>query len=262
MTKNAVLLTFLLFGGTQSVQAQTFKVGDYVEMLSGATWMPCVVKTPLQLNGYGVSCGATDYTAIAGPQYIRGRVPTDQEHMTELETALALLKISSRAIDRFVDGGKPLPDDSPGTLYGTREPVTCAERTAPAHGAPSAEQAKQYVICDSEHVFGSSLFLVANVKVQVAPVSHPPNGIVIMNAAGINPGQPVWDIRGSLTQYQCSRTGATDNDFARTHNCNIINQPAATGYCYKNTFGDWHCVMSDPQHTGAPMPYQLPPDGN
>jgi hypothetical protein len=33
------------------------------------------------------------------------------------------------------------------------------------------------------------------------------------------------------------------NDFARAHNCWVIEQPAVKGYCWKDTFGDWHRCM-------------------
>ena len=158
----------------------------------------------------------------------------------------------------------PRPGNGLGAKYGTREPKSCAARTAPAKGAPSPEQARQYFICDAEHEFGSSLFLVANVKVQVAPVAHPPNQTIReINASDLDPSQPVWDIRGSLTQYQCSQTASWDNPYARTHNCTVEDHPTATGYCFKNTFAEWHCVMSDIQHTGTnTQRNMLPPDGN
>ena len=39
--------------------------------------------------------------------------------------------------------------------------------------------------------------------------------------------------------------------------------PTATGYCYKNNFGDWHCPMWDLAHALAKsLPNQLPPAGN
>ena len=87
MTKNAALLTFvLLTAAVQSAQAQPFKVGDYVDFQSGGTWTPCTVSTPLQNNGYGVSCGATDYTTVADPRYIRGLAATAEDQRIAAET--------------------------------------------------------------------------------------------------------------------------------------------------------------------------------
>ena len=99
-------------------------------------------------------------------------------------------------------------------------------------------------------------------KVQVAPVSHPPNAISLeLTAARIDPRQPIWDIRGSFTSYQSVALASVmaGNDFASTHNCRMAEQPSATGYCYKDTFADWHCGMI----SGAAKwkTNMLPPEG-
>src|ERR1039458_10641412 len=87
MTKNVVLLTSLLFTGVvHSVQAQPFKVGDYVEANYGNQWIPCRVITALQNNAYGVSCGIYDLTPMAVPQSIRARTPRSEEHTSELQS--------------------------------------------------------------------------------------------------------------------------------------------------------------------------------
>jgi hypothetical protein len=52
-------------------------------------------------------------------------------------------------------------------------------------------------------------------------------------------------------------------DFGRTHNCNSVEQPNATGSCWKNTFGDWHCLMDDAKNLLVNIrPNQMPPAGN
>jgi hypothetical protein len=249
-----VLLTLVvaLAGAVQPAQAQPFRVGDYVDFQSGGTWTPCMVTKPLQNNGYGVSCGVTDYTTVADPQYIRSRVATADDQRIAAETATALARL-------------PRPGNGPGAAYNTREPKTCATRSAPARGAPSAEQARQYFICDAEHVLAVNLSLVANVKVQVAPVVHPVAQVMILKASvsDIDPNQPVWDIRGSFTQYQCGRPASWDNAFARTHNCTVTEMSTAAGFCYKNTFGDWHCGMTDPAFTNVnTRQHVLPPESN
>lgn len=90
-----------------------------------------------------------------------------------------------------------------------------------------------------------SLALVANVKVEVAAVSHVPNDFTRGVTPDMDPSQPVWDIRGSFTNYRCAPLDSliAGNDFARTHKCWVLDQPIATGYCYENTFGDWHCGL-------------------
>jgi hypothetical protein len=98
--------------------------------------------------------------------------------------------------------------------------------------------------------------------VQVAAVSHPPNQLVKeITAATMDPSEPIWDIRGSFTIYRCDALASltAQNDFARSHNCWVSVQPKGTGYCYKDTFGDWHCGL-----TGTLTNWQansLPPQG-
>ena len=48
-----------------------------------------------------------------------------------------------------------------GAKFGARDPLTCASTKEPSKGAPSPEQAKQYVRCHWEKVeAGNSLFLL------------------------------------------------------------------------------------------------------
>ena len=58
----------------------------------------------------------------------------------------------------------------PGAPFGARDPAACASRKAPAKGAPTVDQAKAYLFCDSELLvagtFGGSgayLYLIADV---------------------------------------------------------------------------------------------------
>jgi len=246
MTKSVALVAFLLStGALHSLNAQPFKAGDHVEAHLFDQWLPCTVFQPVAnylvpnsgLRGYTVTCVIN---AASGPQEqfvgladIRARAATAEDKKQETETAAALAR-------------QPR-GNGVGAKYGARDPRTCSSRTAPAHGAPSAEQARQYVICELEQGDGRSpLLLVTNVKVQVAAVSHPPNQFVQESAAAtIDPREPVWDLRGSFTSYRCDSLSSlmAGNDFARTHNCWVIEQPVATGYCFKDTFGDWHCGM-------------------
>lgn len=259
-TKSAALSILLLLpGAVWALQAPTFKIGDSVEIRihGSGEWdpEPCtVIKLPRPealYGSYGVRCNNSNATVYvyALPKTIRAHAATAEDKRAEAETAAALAR-------------QPRPGNTLGAMYGTREPKTCATRTAPSRGAPSADQARQYFICDSEKVYGTSLILVTNVKVQVAPISHPPNDLIKeLAAADIDPREPVWDIRGSFTRYHCGKTGPQIvNPFVRTHNCIAWDQPATTGYCYKNTFADWHCAM-----VGAlanERRDQLPPEGN
>jgi len=256
--RDRVLSTVLLFTGlAHSLQAKTFKVGDYVEAktVGNATdvWEPCTVSRPMVRNQYRLDCGPIG--VFLEPRFIRLRAATAEDKRVEAETAEALAR-------------QPRPGNSLGAKYGTREPVTCANRTTPAKGPPSPEQARQYFICEQEGDGITFINLIANVKLQVAPASHPPNpGASYPTAPDLN--QPAWDIRGSFTKYECTKppkavpTLDTVTDFARTHTCTAVDELTATGYCYKDNFGDWHCPMWQRGNQNAnPRPYQLPPAGN
>jgi len=261
--RNIVASTILLFtAGQHLLHAQTFKVGDRVDAHLFDQWLPCtvfqletnwLVPGSTGLRGYTVTCTVN---AASGPHEfsvalkdVRARAATGEDKKVEGETAVALARQPK--------------GNGIGAKYGTRDPRTCASSVAPPHGPPSAEQARQYVICELEHGDGlRPAFLVTNVKVQVTSVPHPPNQLTLeLSAARIDPREPIWDIRGSFTGYQCFALSSltAGNDFARTHNCWVLDQPKATGYCYKDTFGDWHCGM-----IGSALDWKanvLPPDG-
>ncbi len=141
--------------------------------------------------------------------------------------------------------------------YGSREPRTCEDTKAPAKGAITAALALKYLNCQMENVSGGDLYLVENVKVEVG------GGISYAAIMGqrslseIDTKYPVYPIRGSLLRYQCQNrlTAARVPDA----NCNTYNEPKATGYCYKTTFGDWRCYMNDPGNDPANTRYDVPP---
>ena len=272
VSPTAALFTFLLFTGAghslhaqagwwnplgapaaPPKAAQTFKVGDYVDAQFAGQWIPCQVKA-LQYYGAAGQCAGPSPTCSTIGQYVvtcvairtngsedfgvaisdvRARTATAEDQRVAAETAAALARQPK--------------GNSLGAKYGTREPRTCASRTAPSHGAPSAEQAKQYVICELERGDGANpISLVTNVKVQIASVSHEPNQFTKeITAARIDPREPIWDLRGSFNLYSCRALDSliASNNIARTHNCSMSEQSNATGYCYKDTFGDWHCGL-------------------
>ena len=141
-----------------------------------------------------------------------------------------------------------------GEPFGTRDPATCEARTGPL----SAQNAAQYFACDTEGVSGDEIYLVTNVKVQIAPKGRPFN-IVTDSWSGIDPSQLVYDIRGSFRNWQCS----AKNSLAWENNpgsaCNYGDQPSATGECYVDTFGEWHCHMLDVAHAGTTVSNVPPP---
>lgn len=136
-------------------------------------------------------------------------------------------------------------DKSISARYGSREPRTCDDTKAPAKGAITATLAAKYLNCQMEGLSGGNLYLVENVKVQA--VGGGISYAAIMESRSlseIDVKHPVYPIRGSLLLYQCSNrlTAARLPDA----NCSTYNNPKATGYCYKTTFGDWRCNMNDP----------------
>lgn len=130
-----------------------------------------------------------------------------------------------------------------GAKYGSREPANCASTAAPDDGALSAEQAAQYLKCTTEKESGQTLTLLENVVVQVAAKGRPYNpGRESMPE--IDTDKPIYALRGSFVRYQCSRP---DPDIMQNvgKNCSSVDQPNATGNCWKTTFGDWRCTMND-----------------
>jgi hypothetical protein len=131
----------------------------------------------------------------------------------------------------------------PGAPFGARDPAVCASRKAPVKGAPTVDQAKAYFYCDTELANGY-LYLVADVKVEVAPSARAFS--ILTDSTGIiDPKQPIYNIRGSYTAYQCvNPASATPGQFPAGKNCNSSDVTNATGMCYKDSFADWHCVMA------------------
>lgn len=150
-------------------------------------------------------------------------------------------------------GGRALSQENPSIAerFGTREPRTCADTKAPTKGAITATLARKYLECQMEYLSGSGeLYLVENVKVEVGggiPYSAIRGQRSLME---IDVNHPVYPIRGSFVLYQCKNKLTAYSGPPNT-NCTTYNNPKATGYCYKTTFGDWKCFMSDPASNNA-----------
>ena len=143
--------------------------------------------------------------------------------------------------------------------FGTsRVPRSCPSRSAPRTGAISVEQAKMYLTCHLERGSDSSLRFVTDLELQVAPRSRLPNGSDLYRAAAqsiaLDQSKPLYDIRGSYTDYICGRTTAA---VAEKRNCGSSNMSAGKGICFKDTFGDWFCLitssMSKEKRTAPPQ---------
>ncbi len=153
----------------------------------------------------------------------------------------------------------------PGARYGARDPAVCASTKDPSKGALSAAQAQTYFLCGvtGEKEGNDVLYLISGLKIQVAPSSRPFNSWTD-SVPDIDPNQPVYSIRGSYTAYTCYIPGQGGAfGFPMGKNCTRAdaggNAPfTAAGFCYKDSFGDWHCRMQPkeaPQTTaGQPAP--------
>ena len=249
--RNALLSAVLLFTGmVHSLQAQpgywnplsrpavqpktsqTFKAGDYVDAQFGDHWIPCILKEPVWYGGAG-PCEARSATCTTIGSYI---VTCTANASGPQEFPVRVMDVRARA--GTADLARQPHGNTIGAKYGTRDPRTCASRTAPARGGPSAEQARQYVICELEQADGIyPISLVAIVRVQVGQVSHSPDQLNLAIPSDFDPREQVWDIRGVVTSYSCTALGSliASNDFARTHNCSVSDLTADTGICYKNS---------------------------
>jgi|CXWL01.1.fsa_nt_gi hypothetical protein len=143
--------------------------------------------------------------------------------------------------------------------YGARDPRTCENTIAPTIGAMTPTLAKQYFICQAEGVSGAYLYLVENEKVEVGG-DRPYSANADLGVPDIDPKAPIYPIRGSYTRYQCLPEDAGLNSSAPGKNCSVQIYRKATGECYKTTFGDWRCSMTngptdnDDYQNGVPPP--------
>lgn len=149
-----------------------------------------------------------------------------------------------------------------GAKYESRDPFVCASRKEPASGAPSANRLKDLVRCGTggERVASQMLYLLENLQVEVG--KGRPYQASDRQSHNIDPSFPVYPIRGSYDRYQCSLVNnAIDlRAYKSGANCSVYPNPEATGVCYKTTFGDWNCVMSDHMiGSGSKREYVAPP---
>ena len=143
-----------------------------------------------------------------------------------------------------------------GAKYGARDPRTCADKTLPKTGALSAAKAAEYVVCENEVIWSEYLFFVDDVKVQVG-AGRRYNPREDINFSGIDTKFLIYPIRGSYKSYQCTKIFPDQTNLNR--NCNLTNNPNATGACYKKEFGEWRCMLTDIQ--GAVVEDHIPPPG-
>jgi hypothetical protein len=224
------LFTFILsiaYLTALPIQAQSppFKLGDSVEVMYAGQWTTGVVTKELQAGTYVVNHGSTIMYINQGPANIRAHQMTPAEKAEADQSAQAF---ANRPTGNGI-----------GAQFGAREPATCKSRSA----APTAENARQYLLCDMEGLDAfNNLLLFTDVTVQLAR----PRAFLYSQDSGrthIDTRAPVYDIRGGFKEYQCSKPILGGGAYTATHNCNMYDQPQASGSCFKDTFGDWPCLM-------------------
>jgi hypothetical protein len=143
-----------------------------------------------------------------------------------------------------------------GKKFGARDPRTCADRTQPKGNTISAAKAKEYIEC-SEFFDTQNLYLNEEVFVQTGS-PRPYNMNNDIRVPNIDVRIPITPIRGHLKRYQCGQVNDIKHNAGE--NCFIYEWQHAEGLCYKDSFGDWRCMMRD---STAILPAQkdVPPPG-
>ena len=175
--------------------------------------------------------------------------------------AVLLLATQTGVADDKKSGGNPvdkllkLDKSGVGAKYGARDPLILVSKKEPLTGAPSAEQARAYMIscweCEKGG-FAPELYLTENVKLEISK-GRP--ATADDGQTGIDVKEPVYDVQGSYTYYRCYPINLAH---PKGKNCDKIELPNASGVCYKTTFGEWKCYMGDVR-TGKSLTGYFPP---
>jgi len=207
-------------------QLPSFKSGDSVDFYTFGKWIPCTVSSPLAAGVYNVRCGSIELRAKPDPRELRPHAvpPPGVELAFGVESAPAPAVLG----------------ESVGARYGTRDPRLCNRRPANF----SSAEAREVFICDSEHEFGGSLYLISEVSLEVSkPRAF--NPAIDARKSGIDHAQPVLDISATYNNFQCSPLPASHLDYPNIRNCNESRTTGAVGGCFKNASGEWHCQLSN-----------------
>lgn len=133
------------------------------------------------------------------------------------------------------------PQNGIGKKYNSRDPRECSE-TPSKTKAPTIAEAVASVICNSEHEAGiETLYLVDDVKITQIGKGTPYKRGSYANISDIDLDYLIYPIRGSYKKYQC----ILSDDKTPEKSCNLSEETKADGNCYKNTFGQWKCGLSD-----------------
>jgi hypothetical protein len=142
----------------------------------------------------------------------------------------------------------------------TRQPRTCASRSAPSKGAISAAQAAIYAACEDEgdnpSKYPGSVNFVDILSLQVAKPRRVTDVDVTRYGQTIDANRPIYPIRGSANWYTCFNLQG--GIYQRGQNCIVVRSTQSVGDCYKTTFGKWACKLS---HSGQ-QETKVSPPGN
>jgi hypothetical protein len=180
----------------------------------------------------------------------KGAVSMSKKNYTSFVIGAILIGTATFACAQKKEEVKPAdellqPQTGVGAKYGARDPFTCKSTKQPLQGAPSAEQAKAYLIGRFEKETGTGtlgqLYLTENVKLEIGKGRPFEQGD---GSGDADVSELVYPIRGSFTYYRCYPINSV---YPVGQSCKKIESPNAEGFCYKTTFGDWRCSMVDIQ---------------
>lgn len=225
-----ILTAACLSAATPAVtqQVPNFHPGDPVDFYTFGKWIPCTIASPLSAGTYSVHCGSIDLRAKPDPRELRIHIipPPGVQSAFGFQTAPAPDAVSI--------------NETAGARFGTRDPRLC--NRGPARFA--AEEAKEIFICDAEHEFDGSLFLVSEVSLELS-APRPFNPALDAQKPGIDSAQPVMDLRATYNNFQCSPLPASHLDNPNNRNCIQFRATNAAASCFKIASGDWHCLPSN-----------------
>ncbi|HRH45173.1 MAG TPA: hypothetical protein PKY82_26280 [Pyrinomonadaceae bacterium] len=145
-----------------------------------------------------------------------------------------------------------------GAKYGSRDLTTCDDTKAPTKGAITVALAAQYARCTYEKADGNSIGLLEDLKIQVGG-AVPFSRKTYPYASDVEPTTLVYPLRGSYKNYLCDAiSDASEN---RGANCTVFVNTKAEGVCWKTTFGDWWCAITNGggANESGLTEYKMPP---
>lgn len=237
----AIVSLVIVFAGSSPATAQTtYKVGERVEAMTAGAWLEAEILE-VKGNGYYVlRYIESGLEAWQGANYMRPiKAAAQTNNRNNADNQVQNQRDGNNRADNRTAEQKPGAN-----RFEARDPRICKDTKAPARGAITAALALKYLNCQMEYVSRNDLYLVENVKVEVG--GGIPYAAIIghRSFSEIDVKHPVYPIRGSLLRYQCQDPKTAYVGPPNT-NCTTYNEPKAKGYCYKTTFGDWRCYMSD-----------------